>query len=86
MLLIWLTLPPWDRAGCFFFLLVVALSGMALPPAAFLIVVFRPPRRQMAISLAPGHLGWNLRQPAGWLQLGRVLNLALAVFLRPGFY
>ncbi len=86
MLLIWLTLPTLGPRWLFFFLLVVALSGMALPPAAFL------NRRFPSTPPADGNI--ILRQAIwvgiygsllAWLQLGRVLNLALAVFLAAGF-
>lgn len=74
--------PRW----LFFFLWVLALTGTALPGVAFLNRRFPtvPPATSGIIireAIWVGLYGATL----AWLQLGRVLNLALAVLLASGF-
>lgn len=86
--LFWLvqyTLPTVGPRWLFFFLFVLALTGTALPFTAFL-------NRRFA-SIPPASHGVILRQAIwvsiyvsalAWLQLGRVLNTAVALLLGAG--
>ncbi len=85
-LLVSFTLPTLGPRWLFFFLLMLALSGSALPLVAFL-------NRRFPGS-APATGAVVVRQAIwvgiygnliAWLQLGRVLNPALAFFLAVGF-
>lgn len=86
--LIWLiqyTLPTVGPRWLFFFLGVIALTGTALPIVAFLNRRFptNPPATSVVIlreAILVGLYGPLL----AWLQLGRVLNPALAVLLAAG--
>lgn len=80
------TLPTLGPRWLFFFLFMLALSGMALPIVAYL-------HRRFPTE-PPTNGGTVLRQAIwvgvygnilAWLQLGRVLNLALVIFLAVGF-
>jgi hypothetical protein len=80
------TTPTLGPRWLFFFLFPLALSGTALPVVAFLI------RRFQSNPPADGNV--ILRQAIWvgiygslvvWLQLGRVLNLAVGFFLAGGF-
>jgi hypothetical protein len=84
--LILFTRPTLGPRWLFFFLFVLALSGTALPIVAFLNRRFpsRPPADGNIVlrqAIWVGIYGSLL----AWLQLGRVLNLALIVFLAGGF-
>lgn len=85
-LLVSFTLPTLGPRWLFFFLLMLALSGSALPVVAFL-------NRRFPGSV-PANGAVVMRQAIwvgiygniiAWLQLGRVLNPALAFFLAVGF-
>ena len=85
-LLIQYTIPTVGPRWLFFFLGVLALTGTALPAVAFLNRRFPtvPPATPGMIireAIWVGLYGSTL----AWLQLGRVLNLALAVLLAVGF-
>lgn len=85
-ILVIFTLPTIAPRWLFFFLFMLALSGTALPAAAFLNRRFpsNPPVGSDIIlrqATWVGIYGCLLV----WLQLGRVLNLALALFLVVGF-
>lgn len=80
------TMPTVGPRWLFFFLWVLALTGTALPGVAFLNRRFPtvPPATSGIIireAIWVGLYGATL----AWLQLGRVLNLALAVLLASGF-
>lgn len=80
------TLPTLGPRWFFFFMLLVALSGTALPIAAYLHRRFPtdPPAGSNAVireALLVGVYGCLL----AWLQLGRVLSGALVVFIALGF-
>lgn len=80
------TMPTVGPRWLFFFLWVLALTGTALPGVAFLNRRFPtvPPATPGIIireAIWVGLYGATL----AWLQLGRVLNLALAVLLASGF-
>lgn len=84
--LIFFTLPTVGPRWMFFFLGVLALTGTFLPAVAFLNRRFpsTPPPTPMVIlrqSLWIGIYGPTL----AWLQIGRVLNLVLALLLAIGF-
>ena len=76
------TLPTLGPRWLFFFLIVLALTGPALPLTFFLNQRFRsdPPAEDMVIlrqALWVGVFGGTV----AWLQLGRVLTLGLAFIL-----
>lgn len=80
------TMPTVGPRWLFFFLWVLALTGTALPGVAFLNRRFPtvPPATPGIIireAIWVGLYGATL----AWLQLGRVLNLALGVLLASGF-
>jgi len=80
------TMPTVGPRWLFFFLWVLALTGTALPGVAFLnrrfpTVPSATPGIIIRESIWVGLYGATL----AWLQLGRVLNLALAVLLASGF-
>jgi len=84
--LIHYTRPTLGPRWLFFFLFVVAVSGTVLPLVGYL-------NRRFASS-PPAEGGVILRQALWvaifasivlWMQLGRTLNLAVAVFLAVGF-
>lgn len=87
--LVWLiqsTVPTIGPRWLFFFLLALAMSGLALPLVAFLNVRFP------SVPLAGGST--ITRQAAwfgiyacimAWLQLGRVLNSIIAIAVAIGF-
>jgi hypothetical protein len=84
--LVFYTLPTLGPRWLAFFFLTLALAGTALPVAAFL--------NRRFPSEVPTDGGTILRQALWvslygnilvWLQLGRVLNSALAGFLAVGF-
>jgi hypothetical protein len=86
ILLIQYTIPTVGPRWLFFFLGVLALTGTALPAVAFLNRRFptTPPATSGIVTreaIWVGLYGTTL----AWLQLGRVLNLALAVLLAAGF-
>ena len=81
-----LSTPNGGTRWIFFFTAVMALTGMALPVAAFL--------NRRFPSLPPPTTGVILRQAIwfgiylptlAWLQIGRMLTLPLAVLLALGF-
>jgi hypothetical protein len=85
-LLIQNTIPTVGPRWLFFFLGVLALTGTALPVVAFL--------NRRFPTIPPATPGIIIREAiwvglygitVAWLQLGRVLNLALAVLLAAGF-
>jgi len=80
------TLPYLGPRWLFFFLFMMALTGTALPMAGFLNLRFP--------SIPPVEGGIVVRQAIwvgiygcllAWLQLGKILNLAVAIFLAIGF-
>jgi len=80
------TLPTLGPRWLFFFFLVIGLSGTSMPVVAFLHLRFPgdPPsapgvaiRQAIWVGIYGGLLAW--------LQLGRVLDTAKAVFLAAGF-
>jgi len=80
------TLPTLGPRWLFFFLGVIALTGVGLPITYFLNVRFpsKPPAEEMVIirqALWFGILGGSL----AWLQLGRVLTGGLALVLAAAF-
>jgi len=80
-------LPTLGPRWLFFFLIVCALTGIALPLTAFLNYRFpsSPPATQNVIvrqALWVGIYGTTL----AWLQYGRVFNSSLAVILFAGFF
>jgi hypothetical protein len=83
--LVFFTLPTIGPRWLFFFLSVLALSGTALPAVAFLNRRFpsHPPPTAAVIvrqALWVGVYGATL----AWLQIARVLTLALALVLAVG--
>jgi len=74
----------WPR-WLFFFLIVLAITGICLPIAAFLNLRFatRPPATQETILREAALIGIYFATLA-WLQLGRVLNLPLILLLAFG--
>ena len=84
-LLIFYTLPTVGPRWLFFFLLVLGLTGLALPATAYLNHRFpSPPPPTTGVitrqALWFGIFGATL----AWLQIGRALNLTLAVLLAVG--
>jgi hypothetical protein len=84
--LVFMTLPYLGPRWLFFFFLLMALTGTSLPAAWYL------NRRFQGNPPADG--GTVLRQAMwvgvygcilAWLQLGRVLNIAMLIFLAIGF-
>jgi len=84
--LVFFTVPTVGPRWLFFFLSVLALTGTVLPVVAFLNLRFP--------SSPPPTAGVVLRQAIwvgiyiptlAWLQIGRVLSLALALLLALGF-
>ena len=71
----------WPR-WLFFFLVVLAITGICLPIAAFLNLRFstQPPATQETILREAALIGIYFATLA-WLQLGRVLNLPLILLL-----
>lgn len=85
MYLLLFTLPTlWPR-WLFFFLTVLAITGIFLPIAAFLNLRFstQPPAGQETILREAALVGIYFATLA-WLQLGRVLNLPLIFLLAFG--
>lgn len=80
-----LTAPNGGTRWLFFFTAVLALTGSALPLTAFLNRRFPstpPPEPQVIVRQA---LWLGIYFPTlAWLQIGRVLNLALALLLAIG--
>ncbi|MFN2153129.1 MAG: hypothetical protein ACK2T5_16105 [Anaerolineales bacterium] len=74
----------WPR-WLFFFLVVLAITGICLPIAAFLNLRFstQPPATQETILREAALIGIYFATLA-WLQLGRVLNLPLILLLAFG--
>jgi hypothetical protein len=74
----------WPR-WLFFFLIVLAITGICLPIAAFLNLRFstQPPATQETILREAALIGIYFATLA-WLQLGRVLNLPLILLLAFG--
>ena len=85
-LLIQNTIPTVGPRWLFFFLGVLAITGTALPAVAFLNRRFPtvPPATPGMVIREAIWVGLYLTTLA-WLQLGRVLNLALAFLLAVGF-
>jgi len=80
------TVPTVGPRWLFFFLVVLALTGTVLPATAFLNRRFpsTPPATSTVVvrqALWVGIYGASL----SWLQIGRVLTLALGVLLFVGF-
>lgn len=81
------TLPTHGPRWLFFFLLLSALSGLALPVAYFLNLRFQttPPADGSSVlreAMLVGIYGCII----AWLQLGRVLTTPLAIILGLGFF
>lgn len=79
------TLPAVIPRWLFFFCLLLAATGMAMPFAAFLNRRFasQPPANSSIILRQALWVGVYAATVA-WLQLGRVLNVAIAVLLALG--
>jgi hypothetical protein len=80
------TLPTLGPRWLFFFFLVMGMSGTSMPVIAFLHLRFpadppSAPRVVVRQAIWVGIYGGLL----AWLQLGRVLDTARAVFLAAGF-
>jgi len=85
-LLIQNTIPTVGPRWLFFFLCVLALTGTALPIVAFLNRRFPTvPPTTPGIVIREGIWVGLYGATLAWLQLGRVLNLALAFLLAVGF-
>jgi len=85
-LLIQNTIPTVGPRWLFFFLCVLALTGTALPIVAFLNRRFPTvPPATPGIVIREGIWVGLYGATLAWLQLGRVLNLALAFLLAVGF-
>ena len=85
-LLIQNTIPTVGPRWLFFFLGVIALTGTALPVVAFLNRRFPTvPPATPGIVIREGIWVGLYGATLAWLQLGRVLNLALAFLLAVGF-
>jgi len=84
--IIFFTLPTVGPRWLFFFLAVLALTGTALPVVAFLNRRFpsTPPPTTTVILRQALWIGIYLPTLA-WLQIGRVLNIALILLLALGF-
>jgi len=84
--LVFFTVPTVGPRWLFFFLGVLAITGTALPAVAFLNRRFPtvPPATPGMVIREAIWVGLYLTTLA-WLQLGRVLNLALAFLLAVGF-
>ncbi len=85
LILFFYTLPTVGPRWLFFFLLVIGLTGLALPAAAYLNLRFPslpPPTPGVVVrqSLWAGIYGATI----AWLQIGRALNLTLAILLAVG--
>jgi hypothetical protein len=80
------TLPTVGPRWLFFFLAVLALTGTALPVVAFLNRRFpsTPPPTTSVVLRQSLWVGIYLPTLA-WLQIGRVLNIALVLLLALGF-
>jgi hypothetical protein len=81
-----LTVPTLGPRWLLFFLVTLAVSGLALPVAYFINIRFP--------STPPANAGVLLREALFfgiyvdlviWLQFGKVLNFAIAVFILAGF-
>jgi hypothetical protein len=82
-----LTAPTdWKPLWLFYFLGVLAISGLALPATAFLNRRFpaKPPANQVIIVREAIWIGIYFPTLA-WLRIGRVLNPLLALLLALGF-
>ena len=85
-LLIQNTIPTVGPRWLFFFLCFLALTGTALPIVAFLNRRFPTvPPATPGIVIREGIWVGLYGATLAWLQLGRVLNLALAFLLAVGF-
>ena len=85
-LLVHFTLPTLGPRWLFFFLLMLALSGSALPVVAFLNRRFPGPVPATGAVVVRQAVWVGIYgNVIAWLQLGRVLNPALAFFLAAGF-
>ena len=84
--IIYFTLPTVGPRWLFFFLAVLALTGTALPVVAFLNRRFpsTPPPTTTVVLRQALWIGIYLPTLA-WLQIGRVLNIALILLLALGF-
>jgi len=84
--IIFFTLPTVGPRWLFFFLAVLALTGTALPVVAFLNRRFpsTPPPTTTVVLRQALWIGIYLPTLA-WLQIGRVLNIALILLLALGF-
>ena len=84
--LIFFTVPTVGPRWLFFFFGVLALTGTFLPVVAFLNLRFpsNPPPTSGVVLRQAIWVGIYLTTMA-WLQIGRVLSLALAVLLALGF-
>lgn len=85
VLLVLATLPTMIPRWLFFFLLTLAVSGTTLPVLAFLHRRFpSEPPVELGVVVRESLLAAILANLIAWLQLGRILNPALAVFLAVG--
>jgi len=84
--LIFFTVPTVGPRWLFFFFGVLALTGTALPVVAFLNLRFpsNPPPTSGVVLRQAIWVGIYLTTMA-WLQIGRVLSVALALLLALGF-
>lgn len=80
------SLPTLGPRWLFFFLLVLALTGTSLPIVTFLNRRFptSPPPKRGAVLREAIFVGLYFSLLA-WLQLGRALTTAMAIFLATGF-
>ena len=84
-ILIFYSLPTVGPRWLFFFLLVLALTGIALPAVAFLNHRFpSPPPPTAGVIVRQGLWVGIYGATLAWLQIGRALNLTLAVLLALG--
>ncbi len=85
-LLVIFTLPTLGPRWLLFFLVVIAMSGTAMPVSAFLNMRFpSDPPVGGAVILRQSVWAGCYMSIILWLQLGRVLNPILAIFLAAGF-
>lgn len=82
---VWFTLPYLGPRWLFFFMMVLAFSGLALPVVYFFNYRFgRVPRADTAVILRQALWVGVYFDLLVWLQLGRTLTLPLALLLAAG--
>ncbi len=83
---VWFTLPYLGPRWLFFFMIMLAFSGVALPVVYFFNYRFgRVPRADATVILRQAIEVGLYFDLLAWLQLGRVLTLPLALIFAAGF-